>query len=381
MLRTKSRFLIGLVTLLALSFGAIPAFAAQAYYSAFTVQAGQVTGTQSSFPMLIKPTDNRFRTVGNGGHVQNANGYDLRPYSDAALTTALTYELVPGTYNASTGTFEMWVNVASLADGGVVYLGYGDTSITTNGSSTSTWNSAYKGVWHLPTVTGGADTVLDSTVNAANGTPNNSPTNTTGIIDGAGAFVGASSQFISDGFTSQPSGNSPVTQEAWVKFTNSASVLELVSFFGTDGPAGTKGANFLYRSAAGKAVSEFGSGDGGATGTTTLAAGTFYHIAGVYDGATNKIYVNGAQEASVSFSTANFTGNRHRIADYRGTVEDKYLTGTVDEVRVSNTARSAGWLATSYNNQVAPGTFYAIGAEQGPFTSNSPKLNFHSFPP
>jgi len=38
--------------------------------------------------------------------------------------------------------------------------------------------------------------------------------------------------------------------------------------------------------------------------------------------------------------------------------------GVIDEVRISNTARSADWLRTSYNNQVPDSTFYSVSIEQ-----------------
>ncbi|MFC1970586.1 hypothetical protein ACFLV0_01420 [Chloroflexota bacterium] len=38
--------------------------------------------------------------------------------------------------------------------------------------------------------------------------------------------------------------------------------------------------------------------------------------------------------------------------------------GTIDEVRVSNTARNANWIQTSYNNQSSPGTFLTLGTEE-----------------
>ncbi|MBU4455704.1 hypothetical protein KJ586_04310, partial [Patescibacteria group bacterium] len=34
-----------------------------------------------------------------------------------------------------------------------------------------------------------------------------------------------------------------------------------------------------------------------------------------------------------------------------------------DEVRIYNTARTAGWITTEYNNQSSVGSFMAIGAE------------------
>lgn len=39
---------------------------------------------------------------------------------------------------------------------------------------------------------------------------------------------------------------------------------------------------------------------------------------------------------------------------------NEYFSGSIDEVRVSNIARSADWIATEYNNQSSPSTFYTI---------------------
>ena len=40
------------------------------------------------------------------------------------------------------------------------------------------------------------------------------------------------------------------------------------------------------------------------------------------------------------------------------------LLGTIDELRIASTARSAGWIATEFANQSSPATFYTVGAEQ-----------------
>ena len=48
------------------------------------------------------------------------------------------------------------------------------------------------------------------------------------------------------------------------------------------------------------------------------------------------------------------------------------MGGMVDEVRASNTARSAGWIATEYNNQSAPSTFAPVGTE----TASAPTTVF-----
>ena len=41
----------------------------------------------------------------------------------------------------------------------------------------------------------------------------------------------------------------------------------------------------------------------------------------------------------------------------------QFWNGTIDEVRISSSARSADWIAAEYNNQSSPSTFYNFGAE------------------
>jgi uncharacterized protein (DUF2236 family) len=38
----------------------------------------------------------------------------------------------------------------------------------------------------------------------------------------------------------------------------------------------------------------------------------------------------------------------------------RYWHGMLDEVHISNVARSADWIATEYNSQNSPSTFYSI---------------------
>ena len=41
-----------------------------------------------------------------------------------------------------------------------------------------------------------------------------------------------------------------------------------------------------------------------------------------------------------------------------------YYIGLLDEVRLSNIARSSNWITTEYNNQYEPSTFYSVGNEE-----------------
>ena len=41
-----------------------------------------------------------------------------------------------------------------------------------------------------------------------------------------------------------------------------------------------------------------------------------------------------------------------------------YMIGTIDEVRISNSARSVAWITTEYNNQNSPSSFYSVGSPE-----------------
>src|SRR5579872_3018584 len=52
-----------------------------------------------------------------------------------------------------------------------------------------------------------------------------------------------------------------------------------------------------------------------------------------------------------------------------------YWTGDIGEVRVSNTARSANWIATEYNNESSPSSFYTVGAASGSGVVETPTFS------
>src|SRR5262249_5375409 len=96
---------------------------------------------------------------------------------------------------------------------------------------------------------------------------------------------------------------------------------------------------------------------------------TWYHIAVTRTGSARAIYVNGTSQNSDSNVTL---GSGSQLAFGRGGAYTGIdLTGLVDEVKISNTARSGDWVRTEYNNQSAPGSFYSIGSEQSGGSSDT----------
>lgn len=330
------------------------------YYSPISINAAQVPTTQTDFPVLVSQIDNRFKTVANGGHVKNANGYDIRPYSDSGISTAITgYELER--YNASTGEVIMWVKVGSLDSSTTpIYLAYGKSSLTTDGSSTTTWSNSFLGVYHL---TDGSTLNVNSATGSNNGT-NNGVTATTGQIDGAGAFASASTQFIDVG-----SGMNPVaiTYSVWINATSFPNAYNAT--IARNSALGANGFSVLLVKSTGKLACYIQltggtntSYDG--TGSHTLSSGTWYYCTMTYSNAAGLIgYVDAASDGTAAggfdLSTVAVSTDIGRDP----TVSNQYWNGKIDEVRIASVARSADWITTEYNNQSNPATFETLGAE------------------
>ena len=114
-----------------------------------TIDHTKVPSTQSNFTVLVSLTDPALKTVANGGHVANANGYDIGFYADSGGTIKLKWQVEK--YDGTTGNLIAWVKIPSVSSSTntVFYLMYGDSSINTNQSDPpNTWDSNFKAVWH-----------------------------------------------------------------------------------------------------------------------------------------------------------------------------------------------------------------------------------------
>lgn len=330
------------------------------YYRSITLD--QPASDLTNFPVLISGTYDYLRAYYAGGKVANSDGYDITFYSDSALTTLLDFERV--IWNADTGEIEFWVRVPTLASAAatVIYMAYGDTSITTDQQDAAgTWNATFMGVWHLPN--GTTLSALDSTSNNVDGTINGA-TAVAGKIDGGAEFVAASSQNIELGDNCSREPNLHYTVSAWVRPDLNATAYWIIGRGASSGFP--REYSLFYQSGAFR----FQRHDGGATSNTVVSdahsTGTMYHVVGTYDGSNMKLYINGVQEGGDTASTVSITGtdSLHIGADREGGSLFFYFDGGIDEVHIINDDMSAVWIATEYSNQNDPANFYAIGTEQ-----------------
>lgn len=346
------------------------------YYKSATLAESQ-SGTADSTDWVLtigvgtgpQAADADLKTTGNGGFVENSNGYDIRPY-DGIGGSALTYELVY--YDGTTGSLEMHVKIPTLSASTdtVIYLYFGDSGISTDGSSTNTWSANYEGVWHFPD--GSSLSGLDSTANNNDATGGNA---VAGEIDGGVETTSSGRNIVSVGTgTNLDPGAGDFTIGGWVyKYEASVSFQDLwfLAKWNTGASPGTN--EYVLN------VSDTGDDDNpiffvevsntsyGVVYGTPLSEDTWYHLVGVRQGRGLYLYLNGSLVASNATvlpdsSTINTPGRNLKFGDSDIT-PNLALDGKMDEIFYNSSALSASWIIADYNSQKASSTFITWGTK------------------
>ena len=311
---------------------------------------------QSNFPVLISGTYSDLRTTGNGGVVTNANGYDIGFYTNSDCSTGkMNWETE--TYTASSGLVNYWVKITSLSHTAdtTFYMCYGNAAITSDQSTPgSVWDSDYIAVYHLPD--GGTLSTLDSTTNSANAT-NHGATAATGQIGGAALMNGSTQYFQTPNITEPNS----ITLEAWIKPNSGGGVV-----FDEEGQSGAWHDSQLEVETNNTVkMCVWTGGVSCVTNGTSITYSNWYQVVMRYNvvGTVLTSFVNGVQ-GSNSTLTKQYPGATAYyglgFGDVTNAGNGSYFSGAVDEVRISDIARSADWIATEYNNQSSPSSFYTI---------------------
>ena len=349
---------------------ALPAFAGYQNVRPVVVPHVHVSADLTAFPMVIAGTYPYLATVANGGSVRSANGYDIVFASDPGCSSLLKFERV--NWSATDGSVEFHVNIPTLSHTSdtTVYMCYGNAATTTDQQSASaTWDAHYIGIWHLPNAS--APSVADSTSHGDSGVTNQVAA-ATGKMGGAGLFTGASS--INAGQTSSlQSPTNAFTASAWVNpSTLNQNGVSTILAQDYSNPRGYPWWSY-YLSATDPSCPSGAFAGAWTTGNALhIVCGAafhpnqWYYVTLVFDGTNGTIFVNGKQsgQAAGAGAIAYANGGFDIGSD---DVNASTFQGLIDEVRVSNMARSADWIATEYANQQDPNAFYAIGTP----TSNS----------
>ncbi|OGC79606.1 hypothetical protein A3K01_03050 [candidate division WWE3 bacterium RIFOXYD1_FULL_43_17] len=294
----------------------------------------------TNFPVLIKLNASRI----NYSRTQDL-GQDIR-FTDSDGSTVLSYEIEKWD---ETGNSYVWVKVPSIPAGSTtdyIYMYFNDTLLSDGQSSENVWDINHVGVWHLDESSG--TNIDDSTTNSNDGskTLETQPAYTAdGAANGGHVFDGSNNIVSIPDDATFDLGNT-MTIEAWVKPTTCATRETII---GRNDQSGVVQLEINYSSCA---VGTIISGTYVSyTGINALTAGEWNHI--VYTrngtGATHKIYVNGVEKSLVTNASNNYSNPTGPFEfGRRTTAGSQRLTGTLDEVRMSNIVRPADWAEATY---------------------------------
>jgi hypothetical protein len=319
-----------------------------------TVDHTKVPNTdRTNFPMLVNGTYSWLATVANGGNLQSSSGFDVCYASDSAGSTGLPYDT--DHWTATSGDAGYWVLVPTIATGSdtVIYIFYGNSSITTTQANpTAVWGPDYKTVYHL-----GNGTTLSL---ADSGITGNLLTQT-GTVGAAAGMIGGSALFTSGNYLSNTGLGYPIAtttrvMSMWMKFTSLSSGIRIAGY----GSAGVQGEDFRWEWTSPNFSLSIGNGSKFGTWSQDT---NWHYVVAVFSGTTNAnitIYMDGAlfgSTSSVNVWTLNTPGCCVALS---GSAGSSQFPGNIDEFRIRTGSETADWIATEYNNQNSPSTFYTI---------------------
>jgi hypothetical protein len=342
------------------------------YRKKIVIDHTKVAANQTNFPVLISlTTDNQLRDYAqsDGDDILFTN-YD----SDAKLPHEIE------TYVSASGKLIAWVNVDNLSstEDTVIYMYYGNTTATSQQNKEGTWESNFKGVWHMTDVT--TSTIDDSTSNNNDGTKQsaNNPIQIDGQIYKAQDFDGATSgdkiELPTASASLQPAN---LTFEAWIyRDTDWSAIGKELFYAKTEDTWDSNGWYLAIDGATPKGITLVVSGGNGVYTTETnpnnlFANNAWTHLVITWNSITNTAICkinNVAKTMTTAINTPDvITGNttsKKRIGGGANAWTTSYINAGVDEMRIHATDRDANWLTTNYNTQSSPSTFSSIGSRR-----------------
>jgi hypothetical protein len=327
------------------------------YLKAITINHSQVVGTQTNFPVLIAIDDDHDLTA----HAR-ADGADL-VFTDTN-GNLLAYEMEAG-YSATGGTtggtkVRVWVRIPTLSSSTdtVIHLRYGNPSCgTSRQNAAQVWINGYVGVWHLGE---SASPAYDSTSNTTTLAGNaGSAFGAPGAIDNGVSFDGSTGFLTTTTAAVLGLVGSPGTISAWI-YPTVLSAARRICEIGTTGTA----TGYQFALGAGNTF-RYGSSGGVVSSTSTLSSNTWQQMVVAWDGTNVRFYLQGAAAGTSAYAYyPQNNGTTFKIGDavFVDNAGNR-ICGTLDEVRISYVSRSAGWIATEYNNQRDPAGFAGSGSE------------------
>lgn len=326
-----------------------------------TLQTAYLDANQTEFPCLV-------RIVGDTDmRIANSDGFDVR-FTAANGSTLLNYERESWSGGGGSTNVDalFWVKSDISTSGTTVYIYYRSEDTADGDNRSNVWDSSFKGVWHCyddPNTS----TIQDSTSNNRDGTKKGAaePVEATGQVgkgqshDGTNDYISISTATLSTG--------GDFTVSVWVNKTDKGTSddNDRMAALVTDA---NNNFQLLCDDSKGKyAVLLKRSGSGVINQRTygAFTAGSWVHLAYVVSGTSGTFYKNGVSISDDGGATVYDGGvSGYNFGRRPDATASTYLKGLLDEIRLSNYARSASWTKFEYYNMNENDAEWTWGSEE-----------------
>ena len=308
-------------------------------------KGADIPGAASDVPVLIR------LSLGNFQYFNDAkpDGSDFR-FIAADDKTPLKFHIER--FDAQTQIALVWVRVPRLTGGAAtdkVFLYYGNKSATSAADPAGTYDTNLALVYHFGAAKG---TPQDSTAYKSEPSAFDAEVNQASIIGAGAKFAGAQTVVIPANGAIHLAAGKGFTVSAWVKFeaAESNAYIAQLADQGKELVLGINGSQAFARYTAGDAPVSV-------TQNGQLTAGEWHHLAMIIGDGHLSLLVDGADGGRADAQSQDIGG---ALTIGGSAAKGNFYTGELDELEVSNIARSADWLEAAARSQgmVAPLVVY-----------------------
>lgn len=311
----------------------------------------------SNVDVLYKVTDERLKSVGNGGAVQHASGYDIR--FETTGGTKIDHRIIY--WSATTGQLIARLKIPTLAyaSSTEIYRYYGKSGLSSpEETDTAVYDSNYKFVADLKEdPSGSSPQINDETSNGYDMTSGGTMTSGD-LIDGpiykAIEFDGTDDYLVNTSWASVIDENDSFTMETWFNITTTPNVQFLAW-----GEAGTS--NLCSIGIYGNSIGFLGYSNDHVVSAAPYDDGAWHKITITHNGTTVKVIIDGTEVLSESMTLGTNAGQDLYIGRWK---DGGYAPAKLSDITISDNTRTNGWVITRYNSEKYPDLFWIDGEEE-----------------
>jgi len=298
------------------------------------------------FPMLIRLNSETFDFSQTQPH-----GEDLRVSSTDGST--LPYQI--DEWDPTHGSASVWVRIPKIQGQQQqeirLHWGHSNAASASDGKSVFNASNGYLATWHMDPSLADSTVTLNAKDHGTQDTP--------GQIGRARRFLRGQGLSAGEGINHFPTGSQPHTTEAWFRSSTPNSTL----------------VGWGRERAQGKVVMQFRSpphinidayfSDANAQSRNAIASDAWTHVVHTYEKGLPRLYVNGVLDSGPPNRAAPLSIQNPASLWIGGWYGHYDFVGAIDEVRISNIARSPEWVRLQYENQKHLQTLVGIPVRPG----------------